>query len=118
MTAALVPDGLEPLGVWDVRGTWGTPGAIGPWLRMTPPGEPFYDSFYAASWVVGNIDRASDVFRIEFYLLDSPFAVVHRYRRNSDGFKYQDPATGEAVVEPPVVVPLGELPPAHLLRTS
>lgn len=110
-----IPEGLEPLAVWDVRGKWSDPGAIGPWLCMTPPGEPFYDSFHAASWVVGNIDRACDVFRIEFYMLDAPFAVVHRYKRNEDGFKYQDAATGKAAAEPPVIVPLGSLPPAHLL---
>jgi hypothetical protein len=85
---------------------------------MTPPGEPFYQSFYAASWIVGNIDRARDVFRIEFYLLDGPFAVVHRYKRDGAGCRYFDAATGGAATEPPVLVPLGELPPEHLLRAS
>jgi hypothetical protein len=47
-------------------------------------------------------------------LLDAPFAVVYRYALNEDGHKYIDPATGYAAVEPPVVVPLAELPPEHL----
>ena len=56
-----------------------------------------------------------DRYRIEFYLLDAPFAVVHKYALDdNEGFKYLDLATGEAAVEPPVLVPLAELPPAHL----
>lgn len=100
MTAPAIPDGLEPLAVWDVRS------------------DAWFDRYFLerAKWATGHIERSCDTYRAEFYLLDAPFARLHCYRRNPDGFKHGDPATGEPVTEPPVIVPLAELPPAHLLR--
>jgi hypothetical protein len=99
---AVVPEGLEPLAVWDARD------------------EAFWDGHDALlracgaiAWAKDRIPARNDACRIEFYLLDAPFAVVTHFARDADGFKYaQD---GQAVTEPPVVVPLDELPPAHLL---
>ena len=102
---AVVPDGLEPLAVWDARD------CTGPW-RVTTGGEEFYRSFDAACWMVGHVERARDVVRIEFYLFDAPFAVAHRVTGRFE----LDRATGEPEQEPPVIVPLAELPPARLLR--
>jgi hypothetical protein len=107
MTAAAID--AEPLAVWDVRG------AEGPWQRMTPPGEPFRRSYEATQWVVSNFERARDVFRIEFYVLDAPFAIVHRYCRDENGHGYYDPEPDSRAAELPVVQMLDELPPAHLL---
>lgn len=98
VTAVLVPAGLEPLGVWDATtAEW----ARGPWYER-------------AEWADGHLGDANFVYRAEFYLLDAPFAIVRRYAADGDGHKWA--ADGEVVTEPPVVVPLGELPPAHLLR--
>ena len=102
---ALIPDGLEPLGVWDLDD------CTGPW-RVTTGGEAFYRAFNSACWMVGHIERARDTVRIEFYVFDGPFAVVRRVTGRFD----LDRATGEPEREPPVIVPLAELPPEHLLR--
>jgi hypothetical protein len=111
VSTVVIPEGLEPLAVWDVRER------LGPWRRCTAVGEETHRSIDAAQWLIRNTSPARDIYRVEFYLLDAPFAVVHRYKRNTAGFKYQDPEAGSIAVEPPVIVPLAELPPAHLLRT-
>lgn len=50
-------------------------------------------------WLIEHIAfEVLDFLRIEFYLLDAPFAVVERFKPL-----------------PPAVVPLAALPPAHLL---
>ena len=97
---ALIPEGLEPLAVWDA-------GSI---TDFSP--EQHVET---GRWHERHIGRANDTYRVEFYLVDAPLAVAYRYKRNGDGFKYQDPETGEAATEEPVIVPLGELPPARLL---
>jgi hypothetical protein len=112
MTAIAIPEGLEPLAVWDVRER------LGPWREWTNGGEETSDSVDAVLWAIANTGPARDIYRIEFHLIDAPFAVVYRYKRNGDGFKYQDPETDSIATEPPVIVPLAELPPAHLLTTS
>lgn len=101
---ALIPEGLEPLAVWDVRAAeWGST-----WLG---------DTRGAVLWIWDHLGgNPSTIRRVEFYVLDGPFAVVYRYALQDEGFKYQDLATWEAAVEPPVIVPLAELPPAHLLK--
>ena len=97
---ALIPEGLEPLAVWDSVSEYGFAAvtvARGEWARRHL-GDPAF------------------IYRVEIYLLDSPFAVVHSYARNANGYKYHDPdEDGPAKLEP-VVVPLDELPPAHLLK--
>ena len=69
----------------------------------------------AITWAGEHIPRRNDTYRVEFYLLDAPFAVVYRYERDEDGYKHNGP-DGEIATEPPVVVPLTELPPEHLLE--
>jgi hypothetical protein len=91
---AVIPEGLEPAAVWDVRGD------RGPWLRRAVPETPEAARMIeAAQWVCRNITPAANVYRVDFYALDAPFAVVHRFE-----------------AEGPVVVLLDGLPPAHLLR--
>lgn len=109
MTAA-IPDGLEPVAVWDARDPLNSQPDVPRWLE-------------SAEWAKAHIPRVNDTYRVEFYLLDTPFAVVHRFAVNAEGLKYaighlarldnREPAT-----EPPVIVPLAELPPEHLLRTA
>jgi hypothetical protein len=96
----VIPEGLEPLAVWDARcGYHPLKGAaIAWWIKLN------------LAW------DAADVCRVEFYVLDAPFAVVTRHKRNPDGFKFTNPRTSE-ITGAPVIVPLAELPPAHLLRT-
>jgi hypothetical protein len=102
VSTVVIPEGLEPLAVWDTRTV------DNPW---------WYCWRSAVEWARENIPDAIVVYRVEFYLLDAPFAVLHRYAVNADGRKYQDPETDSVALDEPVIVPLGELPPAHLLRT-
>jgi hypothetical protein len=93
---AVIPEGLEPLAVWDAHDP-------GPWRERT-------------EWVDGQLGgRANLTYRIDFYLLDAPFAAVHRYRLDDSGHKFAKAPDGEIATEPPVIVPLAELPPAHLM---
>jgi hypothetical protein len=57
---------------------------------------------------------ARDAYRVEFYMLDAPFAIVHTFRCNGDGQRYADPAADGPAVNEPVTVMLSELPPGHL----
>ena len=103
---ALIPEGLEPLAVWDTRdidGLWRCGGDI------CMLGE-------ATRWANAHIREATRTYRVEFYLLDSPFAVLYRYKVDDDGRKFALEPGGDALTEEePVVQMLGELPPAHLL---
>jgi len=67
-----------------------------------------------SKWAVEHLPHAGDILLAEFYLIDAPFAIVHRVRRNEDGRVHNDPATGELAMEPPATVMLSELPPEHL----
>lgn len=73
----------------------------------------------ASAWAVSHIPEPHRTYRLEFYLLDSPFVIVHRFALNQDGRKFAVEPDGEMgirpVTDPPVIVPLAELPPAHLL---
>lgn len=99
MTTPLVPDGLEPLAVWD---------ATSPeWTR-----GPFRQR---AEWVSRHVGNPVLIYRVAIYLIDAPFAVVDQFVPDGGGFKWaQD---GEPVTET-VFVPLSELPPAHLLART
>jgi hypothetical protein len=99
VSAVVIPEGLEPLAVWDAR----EPSWVGEHWREK------------IAWAKEHIGRTEDTHRIDFCLLDAPFAVVHRYARNGDGYKHNGPG-GKIATEPPVIVPLDGLPPAHLLR--
>lgn len=101
-----IPEDLKPLAVWDAKAA--------DWPHRWTEGQ----IQQMAWWIQQRLtEYSSDIYRIEFYLLDAPFAVVHKYAPQGEGFKYHDPATGQAAIEPPVLVPLCELPPAHLLRS-
>ena len=93
------PDGPAPIAAWD-------------------PNDPcnVYRSHLeeAAAWARENLPRSSDTVLVEFYLIDAPFAVVQRIRRDGDGKICVDRETG-TVLEPPATVMLADLPPAHLL---
>jgi hypothetical protein len=105
----IIPEGLEPLAVWDCREpAWGLGRGWGIGLACA---EAFRE---AREWAEVNIDANHRTYRAEFYLLDAPFAVLYRYKRDEAGFLVV--SEGEPVTEPPVIVPLAELPPAHLLR--
>ena len=105
MSTLVIPEGLEPLAVWDCNG----PG--GPWHS----GD--HDVMWEASdWAVRNIPYANSTYRVEFYVFDVLFAVVYRYARNADGKVIIDLGTCGPVKEEPAIVPLAGLPPAYLLR--
>lgn len=91
-----IPDGLEPLGVWDL--THGT----------LFKGDDNWEQLFldACFWWADHLDDDGSIGRVEFYLIDAPFAVVYRHD-----------ATGKIATEPPVIVPLDQLPPPHLLGT-
>lgn len=67
----------------------------------------------AAAWARANLPRSEDIMLAEFYLIDAPFAIVHRIGRDEDG-KIRSSETGQ-ILEPPATVILDDLPPAHLL---
>lgn len=62
--------GVEPLAIWDTR----DPGGLY-WTRWREAGE----------WAQQHIADAFSTYRAEFYLVDAPFAVLYRYKRNDAG---------------------------------
>ncbi len=97
----VIPDGLEPLAVWDCNdrdGTW--------WTDGTPE---------RIKWAKANVPRVNDTIRLDFYLLAAPFAVAYRIKSDVRGKLAQLP-TGEPMLDEPVIVPLDELPPERLLK--
>jgi hypothetical protein len=91
----------ELLGVWDTRDKHS---------RWWQPAMP-----EAVAWAAQHIADADSTYRVEFRLLDGPYAVVWRHKRDAEGRLYADLDTGEIASEGPVIQALGELPPAHLL---
>jgi hypothetical protein len=104
VTAPAIPDGLEPLAVWDARDP----------LNCQPDVPRYLES---TEWAKAHIERVNDTYRAEFYLVDGPFAVVHRYSADDTGRRLLLAGDGELATEEPVVQMLDELPPAHLLET-
>lgn len=93
----LIPQGLEPIAVWDAN----EPGwHAGPWRDR-------------AAWVGEHVGDTVYIYRVGFYLLDTAFAVVSRFVPGERGSKRAE--DGEPVTED-VIVPLAELPPERLLR--
>ena len=106
MAVSVIPEGLEPLAVWDAGPGWV---------------DGLVDERIA--WARQHILRVNDTYRVEFYLIDAPFAVVHRFKLDANGRKYalgeySFISDGEPAREEPVVVPLGGLPPARLLASG
>lgn len=91
----------EPLAVWDCNDR------ESPWWHHQPD---------ASKWAIAHLpDRGIRTYRLDFHLIDTPFAVAYRYAEDVNGRRYLDPATGEIAAEEPAVVLLDELPAPHLL---
>ena len=98
-----IPDGHKPIATWGPH----TPHWVDSRINEK------------IAWVKANIPRHKDALRAEFYQTpNGPIALVRYYALNANGRKHND-ATGQIALEPqPVIVPLSELPPAHLLGTA
>jgi hypothetical protein len=96
----------EPLAVWDVRMYHDDMGDRGLYWRNWQE---------TSGWARAHIADVDSTYRVEFHLVDAPFAVVWRYKRNERGWCFTDPATGDVARAEPVVQMLDELPPPHLL---
>ena len=104
MSVPVIPESLKPLGVWDANHR--------NWMVDT-------DARLArVAWLNLRGISTDRVYRVEFYLVDEPFAVLRRFAVNEDGYVVHDPETDGPKKEDPVVRMLGELPPAHLLAPS
>ena len=89
---------MQPIEVWDA-------------------GSPDWaDSFIweRSAWVAEHLGRAEMTTRVEFFLVDAPFAVAHRFAQDASGRPFVDLATGEPAMEKPATQLLDELPPVHL----
>lgn len=68
------------------------------------------------AWAKAHIPDADTTYRIEFFLVDAPFAVVYRYAAKDPWtLQYQLSVLRDATTDEPVVVPLAELPPPEIL---
>jgi hypothetical protein len=87
----------EPMTVWDGR-------------------ECAYDRIRepAMEWLTAQGIPVDPAYRVEFFLVDSPFARVFTYAEDEQGRRYMDPATDDPAVNEPYVKVLSELPPAEL----
>jgi len=68
-----------------------------------------------SNWCVAVLGRsAHDTYRVEFFVVDAPFAIVFRYRRDPcTNRHYRDVSTGEIATEEPVICSLDSLPPEY-----
>lgn len=88
---------------------------------------PQFSASGAHNWAKTRIRDLVATYRIEFILLDGPLAVVYRYQTlpGADHGRPQlrfmirddDGSVAPAVAEP-VIVPLRDFPPKHLLRST
>ena len=101
---ASAPTTTQPLAIWDANDRTGI----------------FWQHQLATSeWAVEHLpNKAVDIHRVEFYLVDTPFAVIHEYANDLAGRRYLDPRTGKAAECEPRTIALDELPPTHLLRSA
>lgn len=88
---------ITPLAVWDVHNR--------SWAHNWRPVMEYLESQGIP---------VDDTYRVEVYLLDMPFARVFTYAENERGWRYVDPATGDAAVNDPYDVLLTALPPDGL----
>lgn len=66
------------------------------------------------NWCIAVVGEAVRTYRIEFFIVDAPFAVVFRYSRDPcTGKMYRDPITREVAKDPPVICLLDSLPPEY-----
>jgi hypothetical protein len=100
MAPTAAPPEAEPLAVWDTR----------------DHGSPWWDHLIEGSkWATAHIAEAESTYRVEFYLVDAPFAVLNRHQRDEGGRLRWNPETNYPFCREPVVQMLDELPPAHLM---
>jgi hypothetical protein len=93
-----VQDGF--VGYWDCREKSWSQDAV----RMLERGN----------WCVAVLGRsARDTYRVEFFVVDAPFAVVFRYRRHPRTGKHYLEETGEIAKEEPFICSLDSLPPEY-----
>jgi hypothetical protein len=90
---------LAPLAVWDTRT------------------EEFFSLNVEEimEWARHNLP-ARDIIRIEFYLYDTPFAVITR-AMVQDGYPFID-IHAEIVVHDPEIITIRSLPPEHLIMIN
>jgi hypothetical protein len=86
-----------PLAVWHADRYWGR------WKHMPE----------ASQWARDHGWPVNDLYRIEFWLIDVPFARLFAFARNDKG-KIYDSETHSPAVCAPVNVILDALPPEHL----
>jgi hypothetical protein len=89
---------------------------IAVWDAQDPEGLFWLNWREASAWATEHIRDVNDTYRAEFYLLDAPFVVLHRFAADDAGRHIWDPETESAMLAgQPVVQVLDELPPPHLL---
>jgi hypothetical protein len=94
----------EPLAVWDYHDAAGWPAGL------------FRDR---VAWADQHFPGVPHIWQVEFWLIDMPSAVIHRYACGIHGYPAVSRSSHGFWVTAPAAVPLGELPPRHLLsRTS
>jgi hypothetical protein len=71
----------------------------------------------ACAWAVKHLGQevANRTLRVDFHLLDAPFAVLYQVVTDENGRKLARRPAGGPWLADPVVQMLDELPPAHLL---
>jgi len=67
-----------------------------------------------SAWVDEHLGRAVVTTRVEFFLIDAPFAKAYRFALDASGRPFLGP-DGEPAMEDAVEQLLDALPPAHLL---
>jgi hypothetical protein len=98
-----------PIAVWDVR----DPEESAIFFFANWEGARTIE---ASRWLEENVPELSTrVIRVEFHLIDVPFAIVTRYELNERG-AISIGGDGRALISDPVTVVLRELPPECLLR--
>lgn len=89
----------EPLAVFDVHED--------DWDRFTAQ-----EKYQVRLWIVEQSLDPGDIFRLEVFLIDCPFARVHEYDRDDDGCLRVEGLPPRAIaVRPPRDVLLSSLPP-------
>jgi hypothetical protein len=89
----------EPLAVYDVHEDG--------WEQLTAQ-----EQYQVRLWVVEQGMDPGDIFRLEVFLIDCPFARVYEFDRDEDGsLRVEDQPPWDFAVRPPRDVLLSSLPP-------